>query len=119
MCPQDTEILNTAILTGRMVSVPVKVVAVQEDGSVVDVSDSAECRSADEDVVKVRRPCELQNCNLCVLFLLQHPQTGVFHQPGLPQDWLVVWRGVPEVLQGRHSPVADPELSSADGKGHG
>ncbi|NWZ43625.1 T132B protein, partial [Brachypodius atriceps] len=49
----DTEILNTAILTGRMVSVPVKVVAVQEDGSVVDVSDSAECRSADEDVVKV------------------------------------------------------------------
>ncbi|NXR59503.1 T132B protein, partial [Rhadina sibilatrix] len=55
---QDTEILNTAILTGRMVSVPVKVVAVQEDGSVVDVSDSAECRSADEDVVKVSDSCD-------------------------------------------------------------
>ncbi|XP_066055538.1 transmembrane protein 132B [Chamaea fasciata] len=54
----DTEILNTAILTGRMVSVPVKVVAVQEDGSVVDVSDSAECRSADEDVVKVSESCD-------------------------------------------------------------
>ncbi|XP_066187846.1 transmembrane protein 132B-like [Sylvia atricapilla] len=54
----DTEILNTAILTGRMVSVPVKVVAVQEDGSVVDVSDSAECRSADEDVVKVSDSCD-------------------------------------------------------------
>lgn len=36
-------------------SVPVRVVAVQEDGSVVDVSDSVECRSADEDVIKVRR----------------------------------------------------------------
>ncbi|XP_041890833.1 transmembrane protein 132B isoform X1 [Corvus kubaryi] len=54
----DTEILNTAILTGRMVSVPVKVVAVQEDGSVVDVSDSTECRSADEDVVKVSDSCD-------------------------------------------------------------
>ncbi|CAN8192574.1 unnamed protein product [Coccothraustes coccothraustes] len=54
----DTEILNTAILTGRTVAVPVKVVAVQEDGSVVDVSDSAECRSADEDVVKVSESCD-------------------------------------------------------------
>ncbi|XP_048178766.1 transmembrane protein 132B isoform X2 [Corvus hawaiiensis] len=54
----DTEILNTAILTGRMVSVPVKVVAVQEDGSVVDVSGSTECRSADEDVVKVSDSCD-------------------------------------------------------------
>ncbi|KAM7034727.1 transmembrane protein 132B isoform 1-T1 [Acridotheres tristis] len=54
----DTEILNTAILTGRTVSVPVKVVAVQEDGSVVDVSDSTECRSADEDVVKVSDSCD-------------------------------------------------------------
>lgn len=61
MCTQDTEILNTAILTGRMVSVPVKVVAVQEDGSVVDVSDSTECRSADEDVVKVRHPPGLED----------------------------------------------------------
>ncbi|XP_060166828.1 transmembrane protein 132D-like isoform X2 [Globicephala melas] len=48
----DTEVLNTAILTGKVVSVPVKVVAVQEDGSVVDVSEAVECRSADEDVVK-------------------------------------------------------------------
>lgn len=50
---QDTEVLNTAILTGKPVSVPVKVVGVQEDGSVVDVLESVECRSADEDVVKV------------------------------------------------------------------
>ncbi|XP_054248732.1 transmembrane protein 132B [Indicator indicator] len=54
----DTEVLNTAILTGKTVSVPVKVVAVQEDGSVVDVSDSTECKSADEDVIKVSDSCD-------------------------------------------------------------
>ncbi|KAM5199409.1 transmembrane protein 132B isoform 3-T3 [Hipposideros larvatus] len=54
----DTEILNTAILTGKAVSVPVKVVGVQEDGSVVDVSESVECRSADEDVIKVSNHCD-------------------------------------------------------------
>lgn len=59
VCIQDTEVLNTAILTGKTVSVPVKVVAVQEDGSVVDVSESTECKSADEDVIKVRRPREM------------------------------------------------------------
>ena len=53
-CKQDSEVLNTAILTGKAVSVPVKVVAVQEDGSVVDVSEAVECRSADEDVIKVQ-----------------------------------------------------------------
>ncbi|XP_062487601.1 transmembrane protein 132B-like isoform X1 [Pezoporus occidentalis] len=54
----DTEVLNTAILTGKTVSVPVKVVAVQEDGSVVDVSNFTECRSADEDVIKVSDSCD-------------------------------------------------------------
>lgn len=51
---QDTEVLNTAVLTGKPVSVPVKVVGIQEDGSVVDVLEAVECRSADEDVVKVQ-----------------------------------------------------------------
>ncbi|KAM9331160.1 transmembrane protein 132B [Gastrophryne carolinensis] len=54
----DTELLNTAILTGQMVSIPVKVLAVQEDGSVIDVSDSTECQSADEDVIKVSDRCD-------------------------------------------------------------
>ncbi|XP_058387067.1 transmembrane protein 132B [Diceros bicornis minor] len=54
----DAEVLNTAILTGKAVSVPVKVVGVQEDGSVVAVSGSVECRSADEDVVKVSNNCD-------------------------------------------------------------
>ncbi|KAM6423515.1 transmembrane protein 132B isoform 2-T2 [Liasis olivaceus] len=53
----DTEVLNTAILTGKPVSIPVKVVAVEEDGSVSDVSSSTECRSADEDVLKVSDNC--------------------------------------------------------------
>nr|XP_020739193.1 transmembrane protein 132B isoform X5 [Odocoileus virginianus texanus]XP_020739194.1 transmembrane protein 132B isoform X5 [Odocoileus virginianus texanus]XP_020739195.1 transmembrane protein 132B isoform X5 [Odocoileus virginianus texanus]XP_020739196.1 transmembrane protein 132B isoform X5 [Odocoileus virginianus texanus]XP_020739197.1 transmembrane protein 132B isoform X5 [Odocoileus virginianus texanus]XP_020739198.1 transmembrane protein 132B isoform X5 [Odocoileus virginianus texanus] len=54
----DSEVLNTAVLTGKVVSVPVKVVAVQEDGSVVDVSEAMECRSADEDVIKVSNGCD-------------------------------------------------------------
>uniref|UniRef100_A0A8D0E926 Transmembrane protein 132B n=1 Tax=Salvator merianae TaxID=96440 RepID=A0A8D0E926_SALMN len=54
----DTEVLNTAILTGKEVSVPVKVVAVEEDGSVRDVSGSTECKSADEDVIKVSDNCD-------------------------------------------------------------
>jgi len=55
---QDTEVLNTAVLTGKPVSVPVKVVGIQEDGSVVDVLEAVECRSADEDVVKVSNHCD-------------------------------------------------------------
>ncbi|VTJ72882.1 Hypothetical predicted protein, partial [Marmota monax] len=54
----DTEGLNTAILTRKPVSVPVKVLGVQEDGSVVDVSEAVECRSADEDIVKVSNNCD-------------------------------------------------------------
>ncbi|XP_048114367.1 transmembrane protein 132D [Alosa alosa] len=54
----DTEILNTAVLTGRTVAVPVKVVTVGTDGSVTDVTESVECRSADEGVVKVSERCD-------------------------------------------------------------
>ncbi|XP_058137199.1 LOW QUALITY PROTEIN: transmembrane protein 132C [Dasypus novemcinctus] len=54
----DTEILNTAILTGKTVSVPVRVVSVEENGAVTDVSESVECKSADEDVVKVSSRCD-------------------------------------------------------------
>lgn len=50
---QDTEILNTAILTGKKVVVPVRTVAVDEDGQITDVSEYAECSSTDEDVLKV------------------------------------------------------------------
>lgn len=58
---QDSEILNTAVLTGKTVAVPVKVVSIGIDASVVDVSDAAVCRSADEDVVKVNMRILLTN----------------------------------------------------------
>ncbi|XP_036823935.1 transmembrane protein 132C-like [Oncorhynchus mykiss] len=54
----DTEILNTAVLTGRTVAVPVKVVTVGTDGTVTDVTESVECRSTDEEVVKVSDRCD-------------------------------------------------------------
>uniref|UniRef100_A0A668A606 Transmembrane protein 132C n=1 Tax=Myripristis murdjan TaxID=586833 RepID=A0A668A606_9TELE len=54
----DTEILNTAVLTGRTVAVPVKVVTVGTDGAVSDVTESVECKSTDEDVVKVSERCD-------------------------------------------------------------
>uniref|UniRef100_A0A8C7WL62 Transmembrane protein 132C-like n=1 Tax=Oncorhynchus mykiss TaxID=8022 RepID=A0A8C7WL62_ONCMY len=58
----DTEILNTAVLTGRTVAVPVKVVTVGTDGTVTDVTESVECRSTDEEVVKVS--VHYTGCNL-------------------------------------------------------
>uniref|UniRef100_A0A8C6V2D4 Si:dkey-112m2.1 n=1 Tax=Neogobius melanostomus TaxID=47308 RepID=A0A8C6V2D4_9GOBI len=54
----DTEILNTAVLTGRTVAVPVKVVTVGTDGAVADVTESVECRSTDEQVIKVSERCD-------------------------------------------------------------
>lgn len=52
-CPQDTEIMNTAVLTGKKVVMPVRTVAVEEDGVVTDVSEYTDCSSTDEDVLKV------------------------------------------------------------------
>ncbi|XP_053267753.1 LOW QUALITY PROTEIN: transmembrane protein 132C-like [Pleuronectes platessa] len=54
----DTEILNTAVLTGRTVAMPVKVVTVGTDGAVSDVTESVECRSTDEQVIKVSERCD-------------------------------------------------------------
>lgn len=50
---QDTEIINTAILTGRTVAIPVKVIAIEVTGIVLDVSDLVECQSHSEDIIKV------------------------------------------------------------------
>ncbi|NXO38127.1 T132D protein, partial [Locustella ochotensis] len=49
----EAEILNTAILTGKTVAVPVRVVSVEDDGTVSDLVESVECSSSDEDVIKV------------------------------------------------------------------
>lgn len=34
-------------------AVPVKVISVEDDGTVTDLLESVECRSSDEDVIKV------------------------------------------------------------------
>ncbi|XP_012878494.1 PREDICTED: transmembrane protein 132D [Dipodomys ordii] len=54
----EAEILNTAILTGRTVAVPVKVVSVEVDGTVAALPEAVECRSSDEDVIKVSDRCD-------------------------------------------------------------
>uniref|UniRef100_A0A3B4G7Y1 Transmembrane protein 132D-like n=1 Tax=Pundamilia nyererei TaxID=303518 RepID=A0A3B4G7Y1_9CICH len=54
---QNTDMLNTAVLTGKRVSVPVKTLAVEASGSVTDVTDYTNCRSTDEDVLKVSERC--------------------------------------------------------------
>ncbi|XP_077479420.1 transmembrane protein 132C-like [Stigmatopora argus] len=54
----DTEILNTAILNGRTVAVPIKVITVGTDGAVSDVTESVECRSTDDQVIKVSERCD-------------------------------------------------------------
>ncbi|KAM4615725.1 transmembrane protein 132D [Polymixia lowei] len=55
---EDTEVVNTAILTGRRVAVPVKLVTVETDGRVREVDDSVTCSSTDVDVVKVTPNCD-------------------------------------------------------------
>ncbi|XP_054468515.1 transmembrane protein 132D [Anoplopoma fimbria] len=54
----NTDIFNTAVLTGETVSVPVKTLAVEADGSVTDVTNYTSCRSTQEDVLKVSERCE-------------------------------------------------------------
>ncbi|XP_058271649.1 transmembrane protein 132D [Hemibagrus wyckioides] len=54
----NSDILNTAVLNGKMVSVPVKVLGVETDGSVSDITNSTCCSSADEDTLKVSERCD-------------------------------------------------------------
>ncbi|KAM6155363.1 transmembrane protein 132C [Rhynchocyon petersi] len=54
----DTEILNTAILTGKTVAMPIRVVSVEENSAVTDISESVECKATDEDVIKVSDHCD-------------------------------------------------------------
>ncbi|XP_016040976.1 transmembrane protein 132E [Erinaceus europaeus] len=54
----DTEIINTAILTGRTVAIPVKVIAIEVTGLVLDISALVECESDNEDIIKVSSSCD-------------------------------------------------------------
>ncbi|KAL6081593.1 hypothetical protein STEG23_007808, partial [Scotinomys teguina] len=107
----DTEVLNTAILTGKPVSVPVKVVGVQEDGSVVDVLESVECRSADEDVVKVSNTCDSIFVNGKEMKSKVGTIVNFTHQHFTSQVEVTVW--VPRLpLQ---IEISDTELSQVKG----
>ncbi|XP_029941479.1 transmembrane protein 132D [Salarias fasciatus] len=53
-----TDILNTAVLTGKTVSVQVKTLAVEANGSVTDVTNYTSCRSTQEDVLKLSERCD-------------------------------------------------------------
>ncbi|KAI7797737.1 putative transmembrane protein 132D-like, partial [Triplophysa rosa] len=57
------KLLNTAVLTGKRVMVGVRTVAVEQDGSVMDVSDITDCSSTDEDVLKVSNRCDFVYVN--------------------------------------------------------
>ncbi|XP_012976342.1 transmembrane protein 132C isoform X2 [Mesocricetus auratus] len=54
----DTELLNTAVLTGKTVAMPVRVVSVEENSTVRDISELVECKAMDEDVIKVSDHCD-------------------------------------------------------------
>ncbi|KAM3599251.1 uncharacterized protein V6R79_002501 [Siganus canaliculatus] len=54
----NNDLLNTAVLTGERVAVPVKTLAVAADGSVTEVTNYTSCRSTEEDVLKVSERCD-------------------------------------------------------------
>ncbi|XP_023214082.1 transmembrane protein 132E-like [Centruroides sculpturatus] len=54
---QTTQLLNTAVLTGRQVSQPMKVFVVSQAGKVGDVTLQSSCHSADESILKVSPSC--------------------------------------------------------------
>ncbi|XP_008852016.1 transmembrane protein 132C [Nannospalax galili] len=54
----DTELLNTAILTGKTVAMPVRVVSVEENSTVRDISELVECKTTNEDAIKVSDHCD-------------------------------------------------------------
>ena len=51
--PQTDTIINTAILSGQSVSLPVTVMAVGRDGTMSDVTAAATCQSSNENIIKV------------------------------------------------------------------
>ncbi|CAN0334394.1 unnamed protein product [Lampetra fluviatilis] len=55
---ESPELVNTALLTGRPVTIPLRVVAVEANGQVSDVSQRARCHSGDVDVIKVSPACQ-------------------------------------------------------------
>merc|ERR1719450_2060988 len=50
-------LMNTAVLTGRQVSQPMKIFIVSEAGKIADVTLHTSCKSADESALKVSSSC--------------------------------------------------------------
>ncbi|XP_036908491.1 transmembrane protein 132D [Sturnira hondurensis] len=135
----EADILNTAVLTGRTVAVPVKVVSVEEDGTVAALPQSVECRSSDEDVIKVSDRCDYVFVNgkemkgkvdVVVTFSYQH-LSGALEMtvwaPRLPLHVEVSdaelsqikgWR-VPVVPSDRPAPDSEEEEEDAERRGRG
>ncbi|KAK7895923.1 hypothetical protein WMY93_021248 [Mugilogobius chulae] len=108
---QDTEILNTAVLTGRTVAVPVKVVTVGTDGAVSDVTEAVECRSTDEQVIKVSERCDYVYVNGKESRGSRRVQLNFTYSFLSTQLQMSVWMPrLPLVID-----VADPELSQIKG----
>ncbi|NXB91146.1 T132D protein, partial [Vidua chalybeata] len=135
----EAEILNTAILTGKTVAVPVKVVSVEDDGTVTDLVDSVECRSSDEDVIKVSDRCDYVfvngkemkgKVNVVVNFTYQHlsaPLEMTVWIPRLPLQIEVSdtelnqikgWR-VPIISNKRPARDSDDEETKEESRGRG
>ncbi|XP_056134840.1 transmembrane protein 132D [Lampris incognitus] len=108
---EDTEVVNTAILTGHRVAVPVKLVTVESDGRVREVDDSITCSSTDVDVVKVSPSCEQVLVNGKEMRGRQSLVVNFTYLHLSAQLWLTVW--VPKLpLQ---IDVSDTELSQVKG----
>ncbi|GAA6233773.1 transmembrane protein 132C-like [Lates japonicus] len=54
---ESNTIINTAILTNQLVSLPVIVLAVSHDGKVSDVTSAVTCHSTNENTIKVSSDC--------------------------------------------------------------
>lgn len=54
---KSTQLLNTAVLTGKQVSQPMKVFVVSQAGKVGDVTLQSSCHAADESILKVSPSC--------------------------------------------------------------
>lgn len=68
-------------------AVPIKVVSIEENSAVTDISESVECKSSDEDVLKVSL-CHVLVSEISCLFI--HKRTIAWEQPLNPSSKLIL-----------------------------
>lgn len=54
---QDENLINTAVLSGKQIAMPMKIFAVTEGGDLNDVTSSSHCLSAESRVLKTSPTC--------------------------------------------------------------